>query len=244
MLMPLLVMLLPLAALSLTVHPDEVSMMPLLPPIALLGGAGLLSLRRGAAYALLWFAVMVFSFLALVFWAYFVAWQFGSPAALARKLARLGVARPEEIHYGAIAFGGLITAAWFALTPRIERSAIRPIQIWVLGMSFVWLLLMALLLDVFDRRLGYEVMAAEVRKQTGATQCVVTRGVPPTQRALLKYHTGIDFTPLRTNCSWLMIYHKRRKETPPGAGWVRKWDGARPGDRNEHFWLYQRAGGN
>lgn len=240
-LMPILVLALPFIALSLTVHPDEVSMMPLLPPIALLGAAGLLTLRRGAAHALLWFGAMVFSFFALVFWAYFSAWQFGSPAALARKLAKLGVTRPQEIHYWSIVFAALITLAWFALTPRIKRSAIRPMLVWVLGMSFIWLLLTTLLLNVFDRRLGYEAMAAQVRNAVGPSLCIETRGVPPTQRALLGYHTGIDFTPLKNNCNWLMIYHKRKKETPPAGGWVRKWDGARQGDRNEHFWLYQKS---
>ena len=242
-LMPVLVLLLPFIALSLTVNPDEISMMPLLPPIVLLGGAGLLSLRRGAANALLWFAVMVFSFFALVFWVYFSAWQFGSPAVLAKKLAKLGVASPTEMRYGAMTFGAVITLAWFALTPKIKRSPIRPILIWVEGMSFIWLLLMVLLLQVFDRRLGYEVMATQVKERIGTSQCVLTHGVPPTQRALLNYHTGIDFTPLKPSCEWLMIYNKRRKETPPGAPWVKRWDGARPGDRNERYWLYQKSGG-
>jgi 4-amino-4-deoxy-L-arabinose transferase-like glycosyltransferase len=242
-LMPVLVALLPFVALSLTVHPDAVSMMPLLPPIALLGGAGLLGLRRGAANALLWFAVAVFSSLALLFWTYFTAWQFGNPGVFARKLAKLGVARPEEIHYWKITFGVLITLAWFALTPKIKRSAIRPILIWVLGMSFVWLLLAGLLISVVDRQLGYAVMASQVKNETGATSCVTTRGVPPTQRALLSYHSGIDFGPLKTSCEWLMIYNKRHREMPPGTEWVKRWDGARQGDRNEHFWLYQKGGG-
>lgn len=241
-LMPVAVLALPLAALSLTVDPDEVAMMPLLPPIALLGGAGLLSLRRGAAYALLWFGVMVFSFFALAFWVYFVAWQFGSPAPLARRLAKLGVTPYPEIRYWAMALGALLTLTWFAWTPRIKRSAVRPILIWVAGMSFVWLLLMVLLLPAFDRRLGYEVMAGQISDRLGATRCVATRGMPPTQRALLSYHTGLDFSPLVSDCDWLMLYSKRSREVPPGSRWIKRWDGARPGDRNEHFWLYQKFG--
>ena len=241
-LIPVAVLLLPLGALSLTLDPNELSMTPLLPPLALLGGAGLLRLRRGAAHALLWFGVMVFSFFALAIWVYFAAWQFGSPAQLARRLAKLGVPPHPEIRYWAMALGALLTLTWFAWTPRIKRSAIRPILIWVAGMSFVWLLLMILLLPAFDRRLGYEVMAGQIKERIGATQCVTTRGVPPTQRALLNYHTGLDFSPLKPDCKWLMYYGKRRTPTPPGQHWVKRWDGARPGDRNEHFWLYQEAG--
>ena len=147
-----------------------------------------------------------------------------------------------EIRYGAMAFAGLLTLAWFAWTPRIKRSAVRPILIWVAGMSFVWLLLMVLLLPAFDRRLGYEVMAGQFKEHIGATQCVATRGMPPTQRALLSYHTGLDFSPLAADCDWLMLYSKRSKEAPPGVRWIKRWDGARPGDRNEHFWLYQKSG--
>lgn len=241
-LVPVAVLVLPLVALSLTVDLDELSMMPLLPPLALLGGAGLLSVRRGAANALMWFAVMVFSFFALAFWVYFVAWQFGSPAPLASRLARLGVTPHPEIRYWAMTLGALLTLAWFVWTPRIKRSAIRPILIWVAGMSFVWLLLMVLLLPAFDRRLGYEVMAGQIKARIGATQCVATRGMPPTQRALLSYHTGLDFSPLVPDCEWLMLYSKRSREAPPGARWIKRWDGARPGDRNEHFWLYQKSG--
>ncbi len=241
-LVPVAVLALPLVALSLTVNPDEVSLLPLLPPIALLAGAGLFSLRRGAAYALLWFGVMVFSFFALAFWVYFFAWQFGSPAPLARRLGKLGVEPHPEIRYWAMALGALLTVAWFVWTPRIKRSAIRPILIWVAGMSFVWLLLMLLLLPAFDHRLGYEVMAGQMKSHIGATECVATRGMPPTQRALLSYHTGLEFSPLEPDCEWLVLYSKRSKEAPPGARWIKRWDGARPGDRNEHFWLYQKSG--
>lgn len=242
-LMPILVLLLTFLVLSLTVHPDEVSLMPLLPPLALLAGAGILSLRRGAAYALLWFGVMLFSLLALLFWLYFSAWQFGIPADLAIKLAKLDVGRLTEVRYWTIAFGATLTLAWFVLTPKIKRSPIRPILIWVEGLSFIWLLLMASSLKLLDHRMGYETMAAQVKEKVGLTPCVLTRGVSPTQRALLNYHTGIDFTPLQRDCGWLMITNDLRKDTPPGPPWVKRWDGARPGDRNEHFWLYQKSEG-
>jgi len=68
-------MVLPLGALvgllglyALAAHPGEEQGLILLLPLALLGATGLFSLRRGAASALLWFAVMLFGFIGLVFW--------------------------------------------------------------------------------------------------------------------------------------------------------------------------------
>jgi len=91
-------MALPLGALAgllglyaLAAEPGEEQGLILLLPLALLGGAGLFTLRRGAANALLWFAVMLFGFIGLLFWTYWSAHDLGSPARLAVRLGKLGM---------------------------------------------------------------------------------------------------------------------------------------------------------
>jgi 4-amino-4-deoxy-L-arabinose transferase-like glycosyltransferase len=240
-LMPLLAFAFPCLVLSLTVHPDEVSITPLLPPIALLGAGGLLGLRRGAAYALLWFGVMLFSLLMVVGWAYYSAWQFGFPAPMAHKLATLGVTPPHSLNYPALTAGIMITLGWFGLTPKIRRSAIRPMLVWDLGLCVVWLQIALLAGGVLDHRQGYAEMASRLERVASNAQCIATRGMPLTVRALLQYHTGIDFTPFEKKCNWLMVYTKRNGVPLVDRHWRKKWEGSRPGDWNEHFWLYETA---
>ena len=53
--------------------PQDVNLIPLLAPLALLAAQGVLSLRRGAAGALDWFGVLAFGFFAGLVWLGYVA---------------------------------------------------------------------------------------------------------------------------------------------------------------------------
>jgi len=221
--------------------PGEEQGLILLLPIALVGASGLLVLRRGAANALLWFAVMLFGFLALVFWVYWGAHDLGIPARLAARLTRLGMTGVGELRPWALALGIVVTMAWIIFLGRVSRSPLRPILVWTSGMTFIWALLMALFQAPLDRRLSYvsvgEVLAAKVP----ATECIQSYQVRSQQRLLLAYHSGRLIAPADADCNWLLIETRHREAEPSVPPiWVKRWEGARPGDRSDRFHLYAR----
>lgn len=221
--------------------PGEEQGLILLLPLALLGASGLLTLRRGAAYALLWFGIMLFGFLALVLWVYWSAHDLGSPARLATRLTRLGMTHVGVFRPWALALGCAVTLAWIVFLARVRRSPLRPILVWTAGMTFSWGLLMALFQVPLDQRLSYTSVGAELAARVSPGDCIQTYRVRTQQRELLAYHSGRRFAPADPRCNWLLA-ETRRHEAPPRipAGWERQWEGARPGDRSDRFQLYGR----
>ena len=230
-----------LALYAFDAHPGEEQGLILLLPLALLGAAGLFTLRRGAANALLWFAVMLFGFIALVLWVYWGAHDLGIPTRLATRLTKLGMAGVGEFRPWALTLGFIVTLVWAAFLARVDRSPLRPILVWTASMTFVWALLMALFQAPLDRRLSYASVGEELAARVPPADCLQTYRVRSQQRWLLAYHSGRRFAPADPRCNWLLVETRRRESVPRiPDGWVKQWEGARPGDRSDRFHLYAR----
>jgi len=239
--LPLLALLGLLLLYAFAAHPGEEQGLILLLPLALLGAAGLPSVRRGAANALLWFGVMLFGFIGLVFWVYWGAHDLGSPARLAARLTKLGMTHVGELRPWALALGALVTLIWIGFLVRVQRSPLRPILVWTAGMTFIWALLLALFQAPLDRRLSYASVAAELVARVPAGACIQTHEVRSQQRLLLAYHSGRLLAPADVGCDWLLVETRRRGVEPHvSASWTKQWEGARPGDRSDRFHLYAR----
>ncbi|MEW6589469.1 MAG: hypothetical protein AB1418_00365 [Pseudomonadota bacterium] len=221
--------------------PGEERGLILLLPLALLGGAGLLTMRRGAANALLWFGVMLFGFIGLVFWVYWGAHDLGSPARLARRLVRLGMTDVGTLRPWALVLGALATLVWIGFLVRVRRSPLRPMLVWTVGLTFIWGLLMALFQGPLDRRISYASVAEALVARVPADACIQTHAVRSTQRHLLAYHSGRFLVPADVGCGWLLVETRQREAQPHVSdNWVKQWEGARPGDRSDRFHLYVR----
>lgn len=241
--LPLGVFVVALVALSLQTGSRQIQAIILLPPLALLAGAGLGELRRGAANALLWFSFMAFSFFALVFWVYWTALDLGWPAQMARRLSKLGMEsaglRPLALIIGlCITFAWVAWLSWLKRQPRTDQ---RPILVWSTGVTFVWCLLMALFMGPLDGRLSYAQAGHEIKAVADGAGCIAVGNMDATHRQLLAYHSGLDLdagTP--SGCGWLLVQQKNRKQAKPGAGWIKRWEGGLPGERDERLLLYQQ----
>jgi 4-amino-4-deoxy-L-arabinose transferase-like glycosyltransferase len=222
-------------------HPGEEQGLILLLPLTLLGASGLFTLRRGAANALLWFGLMLFGFIALVLWVYWGAHDLGRPARLAARLARLGMTGVGELRPWTLALGLVVTLIWIGFLTRVQRSPLRPVLVWTAGMTFIWVLLMALFQAPLDRRLSYASVAGELAIRVPPADCIQTYQVRSQQRLLLAYHSGRSLIPADVGCTWLLVETRNREAEPHvAADWVKQWDGARPGDRSDRFHLYGR----
>lgn len=249
-------MLLPTAALVLAlinilatglVSPPR--MLPLIAPLALLAAAGVPSLRRGAANAFDWFAVMTFGVFATLAWIAWTAQVFAWPPGLARSLAR---SAPEFVLQGTwfqAAVGIAICSAWVALVWRLPRSPNRAPANWAMGMTMLWCLSVTLLLPWFDHSRNYRpvVDSLAIALAGEPEGCVAAIGLSQSHRAALDYFAGLRTEPVadnETGCRYLLVHED---DFPIGVQpmwqWQRIWEDRHGGGKRlEIFRLYRRDG--
>lgn len=242
--LPVIVFATCLAALSLPGDTRELNAMPLLIPLGLLAAPAVDNLRRGASNAMYWFGIMGFTFFAAVAWFYWSALELGLPARLSAHLHRLQPAYDSHVRWGALVVGLAYSAGWLALLARLKRSPARPVVVWAAGMTLIWGLLMSLFVAYADASKSYRSMIAGLVKALPPSHdCISSRALGDSQRALLHYHGGIltyreEITQRQRSCELLLVQGKRSEppEIPPG--WHQVWEGTRPGEKEEYFWLY------
>jgi hypothetical protein len=116
--------------------------------------------------------------------------------------------------------------------------------VWAAGMTLIWGLLMSLFLDYADASKSYRSMVASMVKSLPASfDCIGSRALGESQRALLHYHGGIlthrEEAPAGPKSCELLLVQGQRAEPPEiPAGWHQVWEGTRPGEKDEYFWLY------
>lgn len=245
-LLPLVFLLITLLLLALAYRPREIPALLMLPPLALLATPGALTLRRGAANAFDWFAMMTFSLFVGLVWLCWSAMALGWPAKLA---TRVTVLRPGFIGHldGFALLIGLAATLWWAwLIVTAPRSPYRSLTHWTLGFTTLWLLATTLILPWFDYGKSYRPVAQTIARALPDDHgCLAERGLTDTQRASLAYFVGIEPAPFDTpagkSCDWLLVGGDTKRElAAPGGHWTKVWEGSRPGDRKEKFRLLQR----
>lgn len=223
------------------------AMLPLVPPLALLAAAGVPTLRRGAANAFDWFAVMSFAVFGVLIWLAWSAQVFDWPPGLARSLARMAPEFAPTGAAGQAVLGALIVAIWLALVAHLPRTADRASTNWAMGMTMLWCLTVSLLLPWFDHTRNYRPMAESLAAALAREQalCVATLGLTSSHRATLDYYTGLRPPQVRENettCRFLLVYDD---ELGPGQHpswqWRQVWEHRHAGGKRlEVFRLYRR----
>lgn len=235
-----------LLGLSLLYEARSVPALLLLPPLVLLAAPGLSSLRRGAANAMDWFAMMTFTIFAGLIWIGWCAMVFGWPERLARQVVRL---EPGFVgSFSALPFllALLATAAWGWLIVSSPRSPFRGMTHWAAGVTLFWLLAGALWLPWIEYGKTYRPLSAAMAKALPDRHgCIAGAGLADAQRASFDYFSGIITLPhdsrAARRCDWLLTQGSARSDdNAPGDNWKRVWQGNRPGDHKEKFRLYRR----
>ncbi|MGV0949731.1 MAG: ArnT family glycosyltransferase [Azonexus sp.] len=245
-LLPLVFLLLTFLMLALAFRPREIPALLMLPPLALLATPGALTLRRGAANAFDWFAMMTFSVFAVLVWVGWSAMVLGWPERLAKRVV---VLRPGFVgHFEIVAFviGILASIWWLWLIVTAPRSPYRSLTHWTLGFTTIWLMATSLVLPWFDYGKTYRPVAEAIAQALPDDHgCLAERGLNDTQRASLAYFIGIEpdaaDTAAGKQCDWLLVTGNNKQElAAPEGTWTRAWEGNRPADRREKFRLYRR----
>ena len=231
--------------LAFKANPSEMDTLALLVPLSIPAGAAAVALRRGAANALAWFSIMTFTLAAAYMWLMWLATLTGVPDVLAHTAARLEPGFVLTIRPLSLVIAIALTAGWFILVMRAERSTLRSVTFWAAGVTLIWGLASTLWLDWIDYGKSYRSVATSLRKALPPNVlCVESRGLGPTQRAVFHYHAGLITQPLETygatDCPYLLVQANTREAlVEPGRRWTRVWEDSRPRDR-ERYRLYRR----
>lgn len=234
--------------LSVTFEARSSSALLLLPPLALLAAPGVATLRRGAANAFDWFAVMSFSFFCLLVWIGWSAMAAGWPGRLAERVTKLAPGFVGEFRPLPFAAAVVVTIAWgwMLTTGQRQRSPWRGLVHWLGGLTALWLLLMSLWLPWIEYGKSYRSVGLAIKAALPARHgCVIGRNLSDANRALIDYFAGIPVKAEKASgsvrCEWMLALRDasqgRNLELP---GWVVAAEMRRPSERSERFILYRR----
>ncbi len=247
--LPLVGFVVSLMAITLFAPQGDLSALPMLIPLSILAAGGVDTLRRGAASAFDWFGMMTFGILSLVLWLGFIAMFTGFPARLATRISEYQPGFTPQFHTIAFLFAVALTIIWLMVVWRTRQSNRRAVVNWTAGITMFWLLSMALWLPYIDHGRSYRSVFTELKSAIPANNlCLASKDLGEPQRALLSYY-GVEvsaplYQPLPGNigddCALLLVQASPKKPTTLIGNWKKIWEGSRPGERNERFWLYQR----
>lgn len=244
--LPVTAFLVMLALLSGAADAREVFALPMLMPLALLGAAGVDSLRRGSSAALDWFGILTFGLLALALWIAWAVLLSGQPATLAAQLQKH---HPHfETRFDGVAFGlsAAFTLLWFALVRPARRSNRRAVLNWAAGITLVWGVAMTLWLPYIDYDKSYRSLMLDLKGVLAQEQgCVASVDLQEAQRALLDYFVGLKTRRMElgseNDCPLLLVQGDAQTPAPSGR-WREIWRGTRPDDEREVLRLYRHDG--
>jgi 4-amino-4-deoxy-L-arabinose transferase-like glycosyltransferase len=235
-----------LLALSLLGERREIQAMPMLVPLSLLGASGVDGMRRGAASALDWFGMMTFGLLAAALWVGWFALVSGTPQPLYRMLRDYMPGFEPRFAGGAFLLAALLSCIWLVAITRARQSNRRAVVNWAAGISMFWMLAMTLWLPYVDHAKSYRGMITSLREALPSKfECVASRGLGEPQRAMLDYYIGLRTQRLEksayNNCDVLLIQGRPLEPPDTDPRWRKLWEGSRPGDHVERFWLYRKS---
>jgi len=246
--LPLLSLLISLGLLILSGDTSPTAALPLLPPVALLAAGGMPTLRRGAANALDWFAMMSFAVFAILVWIAWTAQAYAWPPGLARHIARISPSFNFPGDPLQPILGIAICLLWALLIWKLPRTPSRAAANWAMGMTMLWSLAVVLLMPWFDYGRSYRSAMESLQQalEPHQAECIATTGLPDGVRSTLDYYVGIRPAVTRdgtTPCRLLLIYADRRDNPPEESeAWQTLWEFRRGGGKElEIFQLYLRS---
>jgi 4-amino-4-deoxy-L-arabinose transferase-like glycosyltransferase len=224
--------------------------LPLLPPLALLGAQCARTLPPRVEAAWCWCARILFGGSALLVW---LAWAYviATPGPLGVHALAIQLAPHPDRHVDALrlacALAGTGAATWLMFLCRPRQAAL---QTWVVGITLCWGLLATLFLPWVDEVKSFRQVFHSLQRTLGpGTPCLASYGLGESERAMLHYYDGIVTERLEvqpsSRCTLILLENPVHvlPRCSDAATWQPLWEGARPAERHEHFWLFRRAPG-
>ncbi len=233
-----------LAGLSIWGEARDIDLLPALAPLALLGAQAVLTLRRGAAAALDWFAVLAFAFFVALVWLGWIAMMTGFPPKIANNFAKTAPGFMPQFELLPFLAALALLLGWLYVVLYAAPSALRSVARWASGIVLLWGTVAMLLMPWIDHQKSYRSVALQLRSKVPADAgCIAAKSLGVPQAAALDYHGGIRTEPFDAlkprECALILVQGSPRDEfDAPGAGWSKLADVGRPGDKSERYRLY------
>ena len=233
-----------LAVLSVACNERYVYALPLLVPLSIAAGAGIVDAPRWLGRGLLWLAAGLGLVASLALWAGWGALLADWPAPLAATLRAFRPGFHPSVEPTLLILA-LVATLGGVLAVRAIRRAARPAPLaWAASATLAWTLFFTLWLPYQDYGNSYRALAADIKEHLpNGAYCIANRALGEPQRAMLEYFGGIltlpETAPGARYCSLLLVQQGYGEDIPRHAAqWTPVWSGARPGDSAERFWLF------
>jgi hypothetical protein len=154
-----------------------------------------------------------------------------------------------QLHADAVTVASLLMLLILVIMRRQPKTPGRGMISWVAGITLCWGLVSSLWLDWIDTAKSYRsVFTSMQAAMPREYRCIASTGLGESERAMLHYILGIntkrhEITP-DADCDLLLI--EELAAMPPrdldSRLWTPVWEGTRPSDQHEHFWLFKAVG--
>ena len=219
--------------------------LPLLVPLAIMAAPSVLLIN--ARFDRFWAgsSIALFGVMAAVIWSIWGIMMRTDAPPIWRWLLRVlpGDFEPDfepwTLTVAVLVTVGACIALW-----QFSKLPGRGLTAWLTGLTLTWALLSSLLMPWLDYGKSYRTVFEEIPWPAGVN-CVESIGLGESERAMLHYVAGrvtarLEVLP-SAQCNTLLM----QGYVPIGNGvvdpdrWEKIWEGARPGDTWQRFWLFR-----
>ena len=190
-------------------------------------------------------SIALFGVLAVLLWTIWGIMMASDAPPIWRWLLRVLPADFEpEFDPWTVAMAVTVTVAALIALLRFAKLPGRGLTAWLTGLTLVWALLSTLLMPWLDYGKSYRSVFEDIPWPTG-TGCIASIGLGESERAMLQYVAG-RITARRevvpnASCTTLLMqgYVPIGNAVVDPLVWEQIWEGARPGDAWQRFWLFR-----
>ena len=233
--------------LALSASAREVYALPLLPPLALIATAGIAYAPRWLDRSLTALGIAISAVALILFW---FCWGMLTSTGMAPGWLWLTRILPQQflmpMSLTCIVVAGTLSASAVAVIIFYWRKTERGLLVWGTSLALGWGLAATLWLPWLDNAKSYRAMFESMQAaRTNRTDCIASRGLGESERAMLEYVLGIvtertEIAP-DSNCATLLVQGSTQKSLHLlPSEWHRIWSGSRPSDTRERFDLFVR----
>ncbi len=221
---------------------NQVFLMPFLIPLSTIAAVSIETLKRGAASALNWFGIILFSTLVFLIWLGWNAMLTGFPEKTYARMQFLAQTNESYFNIFVLIIAILLTLVWIFSMMKIRITNRSCTTNWSIGLTVSWALLMTLWLPWINHKKDFSPLFLSMGKVMQNKTCLTTHNINNAQIDLINYYLNIKATreSEQGNCSYLLIYQLHKKDLPPiSENWKLVWNGKQPGDKNSYKLFYK-----
>ena len=222
-------------------------LLPLLVPLCILAAPAALRMNAASDKLIAWCAGVSCAVVVVFIWGVWIVMSVrGFPPDLPIIYQRLPLNFVPNFNAGTFTLAVALTLAAPITVWTLRNRKARGVTTWLVGLTLVWGLLSTLWLPWIDEAKSYRsVFLALKSNLVDNYHCINGTDLGESERAMLHYVANTITQDTRhsgtSNCEYWL--YQGFANSPPknvdSKSWILIWDGSRPADTRERFWLYK-----